>query len=79
METREVLLEAITTAATTISEFNGQIASAALEQSMVCEDINRNIVNTLFERRLKRSVTALATAAQTPFSSTINLKHGQRA
>ena len=44
LEAREAL-DAITTAATTISTLNGQIASAALEQSMVSEDINRNIVN----------------------------------
>ncbi|AFL74384.1 methyl-accepting chemotaxis protein [Thiocystis violascens DSM 198] len=44
LEAREAL-DSITTAATTISTLNGEIASAALEQSMVSEDINRNIVN----------------------------------
>jgi methyl-accepting chemotaxis protein len=38
-------LDAITAAVDTISEMNTQIATASEEQSVVAEDINRNVVN----------------------------------
>jgi methyl-accepting chemotaxis protein len=66
-------LDGITSAVTTISEMNLQIAHAAREQSSVAEDINKNIIeiNTIAEE------TTISSQHMTQTSSELNLLANQ--